>query len=159
MLYDPLSNHIINGILSNCNESERKNLYTLLEQTYLENTILLLNRGYPGKEVYRFLSQHKLKYVIRMGIGNSNPRYIRGSINADQISTDIKNPDITHRIIRFIKVFLFYLPQLLHDTFRRIEIIHKICMLLKEILFPVRDGRSFSRKKKHTDRKYCYNLK
>ena len=256
LLYDPLSDHIINGILSNCNESERKNLYTLIEQTHLENTILLLDRGYPGKEVYRFLSQHKLKYVIRMGIGNSNPRYIRESINADQISTDIKNPDITHRIIRFklndnseellitniydtqftvddfktlyhfrwpietkydelknkfqlekftgktlnsvyqdfynqmtklniisylrqissleinsvghkkkisiqasIKVFLFYLPQLLHDTFRRIEIIHEICMLLKKILFPVRDGRSFSRKKKHTDRKYRYNLK
>lgn len=231
LLYDPLSDHIINGIL-------------------------LLDRGYPGKEVYRFLSQHKLKYVIRMGIGNSNPRYIRESINADQISTDIKNPDITHRIIRFklndnseellitniydtqftvkdfktlyhfrwpietkydelknkfqlekftgktlnsvyqdfynqmtklniisylrqissleinsvghkkkisiqasIKVFLFYLPQLLHDAFRRIEIIHEICMLLKKILFPVRDGRSFSRKKKHTDRKYRYNLK
>ena len=96
MLYDPLSDHIINGILSNCNESERKNLYTLIEQTHLENTILLLDRGYPGKEVYRFLSQHNLKYVIRMGIGNSNPRYIRESINADQISTDIKNPDITH---------------------------------------------------------------
>ena len=36
-----------------------------------------------------------------MGIGNSNPRYIRESVNADQISTDIKNPDITHRIICF----------------------------------------------------------
>ena len=57
------------------------------------------------------------------------------------------------------KVFLFYLPQLLHDAFKRIEIIYEICMLLKKILFPVRDGRSFSRKKKHTDRKYRYNLK
>ena len=65
LLYDPLSDHIINGILSNCNESERKNLYTLIEQTHLENTILLLDRGYPGKEVYRFLSQHNLKYLLK----------------------------------------------------------------------------------------------
>ena len=28
LLYDPLSDHIINGILSNCNESERKNIQT-----------------------------------------------------------------------------------------------------------------------------------
>ena len=28
LFYDPLSDHIINGILSNCNESERKNIQT-----------------------------------------------------------------------------------------------------------------------------------
>lgn len=256
LLYDPLSDHIINGMLSPCNASERSCMYDLLSQSNLQNTIIILDRGYPGQDVYRFMNQHNLKYLIRIGNGSSTPRYIRESKLPDQIATDYKNQDITQRIIRFplndeteellvtnifdesftvadfkelyhlrwpvetkydelknklhlekftgkslnsvfqdfynamiksniiaylrkvaiknvktkghskkigiqssIKLLNHYLPMLLKEKSNRFVHIEEMVNSLQHMLIPVRDGRSFSRKKKHTDRKYRNNLK
>lgn len=256
LLYDPLSDHIINGILSPVNTSERNCLFDLIDQSDLKDTILILDRGYPGKDVYRFFNQHDLKYIIRMGIGSSTPRYIREAEEPDQIATDYKNKDITQRIIRLqlsdtteellvtnifdrsftvsdfkklyhlrwpvetkydelknkfyiekftgkslnsvyqdfyntltkaniiaylrrkaqenikttgypkkvniqasVKMLNYYIPMLLSDKEHRIGYIKQMIESLQRVLIPIRDDRSFPRKKKHTDRKYRKNLK
>lgn len=255
-LYDPLSDHIINGMLSPCNTPERTCMYDLLSQSNLQqNTIILLDRGYPGQNVYRFMNQKGLKYVIRVGNGSSTPRYIRESRLPDQVATDYKNPDITQRIIRFkleeteeilvtnifdeaftaddfkylyhlrwpietkydelknkfnlekftgkslnsvyqdffntmiqiniiaylrkiaaqdmhttghpkkvgiqasIKLLKYYIPILLREKANRLAYMQEMIHSLQHMLIPIRNGRSFSRKKKHTDRKYRSNLK
>ena len=256
LLYDPLSDHIINGMLTHVNESERKCLIDLIEQSDLNNTILILDRGYPGKDIYRFLDSHNIKYVIRVGNGTSTPRYIKDSKLPDQIVTDYKNKDITQRVIRLplsdnteeilvtnifdesfsvsdfktiyhfrwpietkydelknkftlekftgkslnsvyqdfynaltkaniiayirmkakdavktsgypkkiciqssIKMFIYFIPMLLRDAINRVSYIEQMINLLKRLLIPIRNNRSYSRKKKHTDRKYRNNLK
>ena len=101
ILYDPLTDIVLNGSLCHINTSERTVLFDMLEETPLNDTIILLDRGYPGKETYRFLNEKGLKYIIRSQIGVSNPRYIREAQLEDQIVTDIyKNPDITQRVLR-----------------------------------------------------------
>ncbi|MGN1276314.1 MAG: IS4 family transposase [Floccifex sp.] len=256
LLYDPLSDHIINGILSPVNTSERNCLFDLIDQSDLKDTILILDRGYPGKDVYRFFNQHDLKYIIRTGIGSSTPRYIREAKEPDQIAADNKNKDITQRIIRLqlsdtteellvtnildrsftvsdfkklyhlrwpvetkydeiknkfciekftgkslnsvyqdfyntltkaniiaylrrkaqenikttgypkkvniqasVKMLNYYIPMLLSDKEHRIGYIKQMLESLQRVLIPIRDDRSFPRKKKHTDRKYRKNLK
>lgn len=256
LLYDPLSDHIINGILAPCNTPERDCMYDLLSQSDLKNTIIILDRGYPGQDVYRFMNQQGLKYLIRIGNGASTPRYIREAKLPDQIATDYKNQDITQRIIRIplsdeteellvtnifdesftvvdfkelyhlrwpvetkydelknklnlekftgkslnsvfqdfyntmiksniiaylrklamqdvkttghskkigiqasIKLLAHYLPQLLREQSNRCAHLKEIVKSLQHMLIPIRNGRSFSRKKKHTDRKYRSNLK
>lgn len=256
LLYDPISDHIINGTLSPSDTPERKCMYELLSQSDLQNTIVILDRGYPSQDVYRFMNQHGLKYLIRVGNGPATPRYIRESKLPDQIATDYKNQDITQRIIRFplsddseellvtnifdesftvtdfkelyhlrwpvetkydeiknkfnlekftgkslnsvyqdfyntltkaniiaylrkltirnvktkghpkkigiqssVKLLNHYIPMLLRETADRTVYLKEMVNSLQHMLIPIRDGRCFSRKKKHTDRKYRHNLK
>ena len=58
-----------------------------------------------------------------------------------------------------IKMFIYFIPMLLRDAINRVSYIEQMINSLKRLLIPIRNNRSYSRKKKHTDRKYRNNLK
>ena len=100
LLYDPLSDFIINAKLVSVNTSERDTLMELLNEQPLEKTILLLDRGYPSRELFHFLNEKKIYYIMRMSNGASTPKYIRDSVLKDQIAADNKDANLTQRILR-----------------------------------------------------------
>ena len=55
----------------------------LVSQSDLGNTIIILDRGYPSKDVYRFMNEHGPKYLICIANGSSTPRYIREALFPD----------------------------------------------------------------------------
>ena len=58
-----------------------------------------------------------------------------------------------------IKLLIHYIPMLLSEHAGRITYPKEMIKALQHMLIPIRNNRSYSRKEKHTDRKYHTNLK
>lgn len=104
VLYDVLNDVILDATMGKCYSSERQDCYDMLERTGEEFTgsqkLILMDRGYIGREMYHFLEKRNYKYVIRIPNASNTPSAIRNTQLPDCIVTDEKDKTIVQRIIR-----------------------------------------------------------
>jgi hypothetical protein len=72
MLYDVLSNQVIDAAIDASDISEEELFQRMLEKTNLFNTILLLDRGFSTFSLYQQLAQKGAKFCIRQKTSNNN---------------------------------------------------------------------------------------
>lgn len=104
-IYDLENDIVLTSIIGEYTTGERELAVELIEklkQLGLKNDLILFDRGYPGKQFFKYLETAGVKYLIR--ISNQRDKHIKASQKADQIidyAIDA-NVSLRMRVVRFL---------------------------------------------------------
>lgn len=102
IFYDVLNDIIVDAVIGRQFSSERQDCYDMLQRTDASFTstrkLVILDRGYPSRQMYQFLKDHGYKYLVRLQ--GTVPKAVLEMQGYDNIITDSRNKSIVKRIIK-----------------------------------------------------------
>lgn len=105
IFYDVLNDIVIDAVIGKCTSSEREDCYQMLERSNDvtitgDKKLILLDRGYPSRELFLLLEKLGYKYVVRLT--KAVPDTIKYMEECDTIIVDGRNKSIKKRILKII---------------------------------------------------------
>lgn len=105
VIYDIENDYILESDIRTWRAAERdlaKELIERLETKGFKNDLLLFDRGYPSKDMFEFLENKNLKYLMRVKVNKFQPE-LDNANEPDQLVTLIhKNSSLTLRVINVV---------------------------------------------------------
>ena len=105
VIYDIENDYILESDIRTWKAAERdlaRELIERLETKGFKNDLLLFDRGYPAKDMFEFLENKKLKYLMRVKVNKFQPE-LDNANEADQIVTLVhKDKTLTLRVINVV---------------------------------------------------------
>lgn len=103
IFYDVLNDIVIDAVIGRRFSSERKDCYDMIEKTEdasftSSKKLILLDRGYPSREMYLFLKNHGYQYLVRLQ--SAVPKAVLDMEGDDNIIIDSRNHSIVKRILK-----------------------------------------------------------
>jgi len=105
VVYDIENDYILESDIRTWKAAERdlaKELIERLETKGFKNDLFLFDRGYPSKDMFEFLENKKLKYLMRVKVNKFQPE-LDNANEADQVITLVhKDRTLTLRVINVV---------------------------------------------------------
>ena len=102
IFYDIMNDIVLDAVIGRQFCSERQDCYDMLGRTGSaftgEKKLLILDRGYPSREMFHFLESHGYKYLIRLPSCHS--KAIKEAGGPDNTVTDYRDPSLVQRVIK-----------------------------------------------------------
>lgn len=103
ILYDVLNDIVVDAVIGRQFSSERQDCYDMIKNTddasfTSSPKLILMDRGYPSREMYQFLEDHGYRYLVR--IQSAVPKAVLEMEGDDAVIIDSRNHSIVKRIIK-----------------------------------------------------------
>lgn len=105
IFYDVLNDIVIDAVIGKAFSSERQDCYEMLNRSDNvaftgDKKLILMDRGYPSREMFLLLEKLGYKYIIRLQ--KSVPNTVKSMEGCDNIIVDSRNKSIKKRILKII---------------------------------------------------------